>query len=249
VRNPFSSLIVSLTVAAAVCLTPAFAIGQNAQLPLPPQAPPPGNGIPDMNGVWEKPSILDLQRYIGAPPPFTPYGAEVFKNHTGADDPTGFCQPSGPARIMNSPFPVQIVQTPTQVTFLFEMHHTFHRVFTDGRSHPKDLDTTWWGDSIGRYEGNKLIIDTTGISERSWLFTSGEQHSDQLHLTQVFEKTGPETMKFTATYDDPVFYTKPWSITFNFKRSKYDIMEMICTDNNRDIPHFITSSPATPNKK
>jgi hypothetical protein len=217
--------------------------GDNAELPLPPPAPPPGNGIPDFNGVWQMPYTPDLSRPLGAPPPFTPFGADAFKNHTGADDPTGFCQPTGPTRAFHSPFPFQIVQTGGQITFLHEIHHTFRRAFTDGRGHTPDYDITWWGDSVGKYEGNKLTLDTVGISERSWLDTAGHQHSDKLHLTEVFEKTGPDTFNWTVTYDDPAYYTKPWSVTLTAKRQKYDIMEMICTDNNRDIPHFISSPP------
>lgn len=66
-------------------------------------------------------------------------------------------------------------------------------------------------------------------------------HSDQLHLTEVFEQTGPDAFNWTVTYDDPVSFATPWSITLKATRQKYDIMEMVCTDNNRDIPHFITS--------
>jgi hypothetical protein len=166
---------------------------------------------------------------------------ERWNNRVLGDDPTGFCQPTGPGRVWHSPFPFQIIQTPGMVTFLFEIHHTFHRVFTDGRKHPEPLDVTWWGSSIGRYEGNKLIVETVGISDRSWLFTAGLQHSDQLKLTWVFEKTAPDTLKFSETFDDPVYFTGPWSISYDFKPEQYDMMEMICTDNNRDVQHFITS--------
>lgn len=216
--------------------------GSNAQLPLPPRVSPPGSGIPDLNGVWDGPSILNNAiEYLGGLPPFTPLGLERWNNRVLGDDPTGFCQPTGPGRVWHSPFPFQIIQTPGMVTFLFEIHHTFHRVFTDGRKHPEPLDVTWWGSSIGRYEGNKLIVETVGISDRSWLFTAGLQHSDQLKLTWVFEKTAPDTIKFSETFDDPVYFTRPWSISYDFKPEQYDMMEMICTDNNRDVQHFITS--------
>jgi hypothetical protein len=223
-------------------LPAAAQAGDNATLPLPPKAPPPGNGLPDFNGVWSAPYTPDLSR-PGGPPPFTPFGAEQYKNHLGGDDPHGFCQPTGPTRAIHSPFPFQIVQTAGMMTLLFEIDHTFRRIFTDGRGHPEDQDLTWYGDSIGKYEGNKLTVDTTGVSGRSWLDTAGHQHSDQLHITEVFEKTGPDTIQWTVTFEDPVYFTKPWTISLPFRREKYDIMEMICTDNNRDIPHYITSQP------
>jgi hypothetical protein len=235
----------TLGAAAVLCLfggVPAAGqAGQNATLPLPPNMPSPGAGIPDLNGVWEMPYTPDLERRFGGPLPFTPFGAEKFKTHLGGDDPHGFCQPTGPTRAFHSPFPFELVQSPGMVVVLFEIDHEFRRIFTDGRGHPSDLDNTWYGDSIGHYEGNKLLVDTIGISERSWLDTAGHQHSDKLHVTEVFEKTGADSFNWIVTYDDPVYYAKPWSVTLPAKRQKYDIMEMICMDNNQDIPHYITS--------
>lgn len=241
-RGPLFCAAIALA-ALALCPAPAAAqAGDNATLPLPPRIPPPGNGLPDFNGVWVAPYTPDLSRPAG-PLPFTEFGAEQFKTHLGGDDPHGYCQPTGPTRAIHSPFPFEIVQTGGMLTILFEIDHTFRRIFTDGRGHPQDQDTTWYGDSIGSYEGDKLTVDTTGVSERSWLDTAGHQHSNRLHITEVFEKTGPDAIQWTATYDDPVYFTKPWSVSLRFSREKYDIMEMICMDNNRDMPHYITSQP------
>src|SRR5262245_65089471 len=129
------SVLKTVLVGACICLLPGPAgaqAGDNASLPLPPLAPPPGNGIPDFNGVWQMPYTPDLSPPFGGAPPFTAFGAETFNKHTGADDPTGFCQPTGPTRAFHSPFPFQIVQSAGQITFLHEIHHTFRRAFTDG---------------------------------------------------------------------------------------------------------------------
>jgi hypothetical protein len=232
------------TLLAALCCSslPAFGqAGENATLPLPPDAPPPGRGIPNFNGVWVLPYTPDLARASKSPLPFTTFGAEAFKNHLGGDDPHGYCQPTGPTRALHSPFPFEIVQTAGMLTFLFEIDHNFRRVFTDGRAHTKDLDLTWYGESVGAYEGDSLTIDTVSLSDRSWLDTAGHQHSDKLHITEKFTKTGPDAFLWTVTYDDPVYFTKPWSVSLTAKREKYDIMEMICMDNNQDMPHYITS--------
>jgi hypothetical protein len=234
-----------LAVVALSLLASVLAAGQagdNATLPLPPKAPPPGNGLPDLNGVWVAPYTPDLARAAG-PIPFTTFGAEQFKTHLGGDDPHGYCQPTGPTRAIHSPFPFQIVQSAGLTTFLFEIDHTFRRIFTDGRGHPEDLDHTWYGDSVGKYEGATLAVDTIGLSDRSWLDTAGHQHSDKLHILETFQKTEPDAIKWTATFDDPVYFTKPWTVSLPLKREKYDIMEMICMDNNRDMPHYITSPP------
>jgi hypothetical protein len=225
----------------AISLSLFAQAGENATLPLPPNPPPPGNGVPDFNGVWQLPYTPDLGRR--AEIPFTALGSDKFKTHLGGDDPHGFCQPTGPTRALHSPFPFAIVQSAGMFTILFEIDHTFRRIFTDGRGHPQDQDITWYGDSIGHYDGNSLIVDTTGISERSWLDTAGHQHSEKLHTTEKFTKTGSDSFTWTVTYDDPVYFTKPWSVTLEGKRQMYDIMEMICTDNNQDMPHYITSKP------
>jgi hypothetical protein len=218
------------------------AAAQNAQLPLPPTDSPP-EGIPDLGGVWSGPNILrepSLREALGGGlPPFTPYGLERWESRDLALDPTGLCQPSGPGRVLHSPMWYQIIQTEGQVTLLFELYHQFHRVYTDGRGHPEPLDLTWWGSSIGRYEGNKLIVETMGLDDRSWLFTAGVTHSEQLRLTWVLEKTRPDTIRVTETFEDPVYFIEPWSVSYDLERAGYDMMEMVCTDNNRDL-QFMT---------
>ena len=237
-----------LTIALLAGLFPGIflpADAQNAELPLPPTGAVP-EGLPNLNGVWMGASILGegavRQALGGELPPFTPYGRERWDNRDLARDPTGFCQPSGPGRVLHSPMWYQIIQTEGQLTMLFEIYHQFHRIFTDGRTHPEPLDITWWGSSIGRYEGSRLIVETVGLDERSWLFTAGINHSEQLRLTWVLEKTAPDTIHVTETFEDPTFFSEPFSVTYDLERAPYDIMEMICSDNNRDAQFFVTGT-------
>jgi len=213
---------------------------EEALLPPPPViSPAPSAGIPNLNGIWDSEPIRtedQIRALLGGNlPPFTPYGLERYRNHDPAADPTGLCQPGGPGRAFHTPFPFQIVQTDGLVTFLFEAYHDYHRVFVDGRTRPEFLETRWWGYSVGRYEGNKLIFETTGLDPRSWLFTAGLEHSGELKLTHVFEKTGPDTLVVTETFDDPMFFTKPWSISYGLRREAFDLLEHICMDNNREL--------------
>ena len=76
------------------------------------------------------------------------------------------------------------------------------------------------GHSTGKWEGDTLVVDTVGINDRTWLDSYGLEHSDKLHLTERFQKLGPDTIKYTVTYDDPVFFTKPWSATLNLARQR-----------------------------
>ena len=240
--NVLVSLIPALVLIAGLGWAPGSAAGQNVEIPPPLVSPAPGEGIPNINGIWTGPNILSedaVRRALGGEmPPFTPYGLERWDNKDLTQDPGGFCQPRATARVFHSPMYFQIIQTEGLVTFLFELEHQYHRVFTDGRDHPEPLDITWWGSSIGRYEGNKLEVETIGLDERSWLFSGGFEHSEQLRFTQVFEKTGPDTIAYTETYEDPVFFTEPWSISFDLERQEYDMLEVICEDNNRDPYHY-----------
>jgi hypothetical protein len=226
---------------------------QEPQLPPPPIiSPAPGDGIPNLNGIWNREPIRteeEIRQQLGGKlPPFTAHGLERWENVDPATNPTGMCQPGGTGRAFHSPFPFQIVQTEGLVTFLFELYHDYHRVYVDGRTRPEWLETRWWGYSVGRYEGNKLIFETTGLDPRSWLFSAGMEHSEQLKLTQIFEKTGPDTIQVTETFEDPVFFTEPWSISYELRREPSDLLEHICMDNPRAIVEGLYQSRSSQSK-
>jgi hypothetical protein len=92
------------------------------------------------------------------------------------------------------------------------------------------------GHSTGKWEGDTLVVDTVGINDRTWLDSYGLEHSDKLHLTERFQKTGPDAIKYTVTYEDPVFFTKPWAASLNLVRQGKDdrLMEYVCNDNEKD---------------
>jgi hypothetical protein len=197
-------------------------------------APPP-----DFNGVWSAPFTPDLSKALGHQPPFTAYGAARFAKEDEIDDPLTKCLPIGPARgIQAGIMPFQVVQTPGVFAILFENQHTFRIIHTDGRSHPKDLDATWFGDSIGHWEGDTLVVDTVGIDERTWLDTAGHEHSDQLHLAERFQKVDNNTIKWTVTFEDPKFFTESWSVTLPISRQNTEIMSYSCEENEKDRAHL-----------
>jgi hypothetical protein len=152
--------------------------------------------------------------------PYTPYGADRWKNVDTKDDPTGLCLPVGPSRAFTAPFPVYILQTPKVIGALFEYQTTWRMFYVDSK-HPADLGdygSEFMGHSTAQWETDALVVDTIGINERSWLDTAGHEHSDKLHLTERFEKINDDNIKYTLTYDDPVFFTRPVTIVRNFKR-------------------------------
>ena len=197
---------------------------------------------PDLNGVWQGPYTPDLGRAIGRGEtiPLTPYGAERFKNVDPANNPDGFCLPVGPARGFQSPAPFQLVQNDNTIAILFENQRIFRIIYLDGTKHPGDIADypEWMGHSIGHWEGTKLVVDTVGINDRTWLDTAGHEHSDKLHLVETFEKTAPDTIHYTVTFEDPVFFAKPWTSARDFKRQNTRIMSYSCEENEKDRGHL-----------
>ncbi len=218
---------------AAVLMVPGLAVAQ---------------ARPDMNGLWNPQYTPDLVKAYGKELPFTPYGAERWKNVDTANDPTGFCLPVGPARSLQSPYPFEILQTADRVAMVFEYQWTFRLIYVDGRMPPADIHEypEWMGFSTGRWDGDTLVVDTVAIHERTWLDTAGHEHSDKLRLTERFRKTGPDAIEWVVTFDDPVFFTQPWSITRTLKRMmppKDRVMSYSCEENNKDIQHLIPKQP------
>ena len=195
--------------------------------------------IPDMSGVWQAPYTPDITKPLGHDLPYTPLGLERFQKVVHADDPSSYCLPVGPARGIQAPMPFQIVQTPGLAVILFEYQHTFRLIYTDGRGHPSDLDPfRWFGDSIGKYEGDTLVVDTVGIGDRTWLDTAGHQHSDQLHLVERFQKVDAGNMKWTVTFEDPKLYKDPFTLTLPLKKQNTVLMMYSCEENEKDRGHL-----------
>jgi hypothetical protein len=202
---------------------------------------------PELSGFWVNQYTPDLSVALGRQPPFTEFGAERWRTIDTSKDPTGICLPVGPSRGFTAPFPFLLVQQGDMIGILFEYQSIWRAIYMDGRSHPDDIDDYpyFMGHSIGRWEGETLVVDTTGIDERSWLDTAGHEHSAKLRLTERFVKTGPDTMTWTATYDDPIYFTRPWSITRTFTRGKPGdrLLPYTCNENNKDVEHLQKYQP------
>ena len=202
---------------------------------------------PDLNGFWINQYTPDLSVALGRQPPFTALGAERWRTVDTSKDPTGICLPAGPSRGFTAPFPFLLVQHADAVSILFEYQATWRAIHLDGRGHPDDVNEYpyFMGHSLGRWEGDTLVVDTTGIDERSWLDTAGHEHSAKLRLTERFTKTGADTMQWVVTYDDPVFFTRPWSITRTFTRGKAGdrLLPYTCNENNKDVEHLQKHQP------
>ncbi|MBV9743934.1 MAG: hypothetical protein JO099_09240 [Acidobacteriia bacterium] len=200
------------------------------------------NGKPDMSGVWNQPYVPDMSKngrgQQGASElPFSQLGLAKWKAYDASQgDYTGNCLPFGLLRNINSPHPMQIVQNDNYIAFLFEQNTWFHVVPTDGRPHSKNVDSTWDGNSVGRWEGDTLVIDTIGLNDKTRLDTIGHPHSDKMHVIEKLQRIDAGHIAYEITIDDPLYYTRPWSNTRTFVlRPDWEIMEYSCEENNKDI--------------
>jgi hypothetical protein len=189
----------------------------------------------DLTGVWQGPYTPDLTRGTGAV--LTPWGQEKFSHFDGKMDP---CLPVGVTRQANAPDPIEIVQTPKRVVILYESWHIFRSIPTDGIDHSINPDPTWFGTSVGHWDGDTLVIDVTKMNDKTALDTNGHPHSDQLHLTERLRRTGPATMSYEVTVDDPKAYTQPWKQGRVFRlQPGIELMEYVCLENEKDRSHLL----------
>jgi len=155
------------------------------------------------------------------------------------NDPSFYCKPLGVPRM--GP-PSQVVQTPGLVVLLYQGRNTFRTIPTDGRAHNPDADWTWVGDSVGRWEGDTLVIDTTRLVEDSWLGADGWFHSNKMHVVERLSRQG-DTLTWKATVEDPVVFTKPWEITPRTLRLNPNPKALLEEDPpclEQDGPHIVT---------
>ena len=237
---------------AIVSLAPAPAAAQSAAAKSPSAAIPRlVDGKPDFNGVWDRPRVADVTKNGNAcganslgckqegsgELPFTARGLEIWKDVEHRFDYSARCMPWGYTRAWQTEYPAEIIQTPERLAILWESNNVFHVVPTDGRSHPKDMDPTWMGNSVGKYEGDTMVIDTTGFNGRTWLDTAEHPSSDQLHVVERYKFIDRDHIDYQVTWDDPKTYTKPIQNTRIFARMKpgQELMEYWCMENNKDL--------------
>jgi hypothetical protein len=203
----------------------------------PPEGPAPKTpwGKPDLNGVWQRPYTPDIERGVGSLP-YTEWGkAQWDSYHPEEGDYTGSCLPFGHVRSMNSPDPIQIMQTPTHLAFLYEQNSWFKVLPIDGRPTKKKVPT-WFGDSVGRWDGDTLVVETSNFNGLTRLDTVGHPHSDQLKTTERFTRTDAGHMAYELTIDDPKTYTKPFTSKRTFTlRTDWEILEYSCEENNKGL--------------
>ena len=248
--NRFTSSI--LAVAAALAVSSAL-LGQT------PAGPGAGakKSPPDLTGVWERrgmgpgpapgigPDGVPASGFAMQEPAMLSWAAEHYKKVRNGPlrnpydkaldefDTNLSCFPSGPTRLFTLPRPFEIRQFPDQVILLFEADHWVRRIYTDGRDHPDGYPITWMGHSIGKWDGDTLVVDTVNINDKAWLDSMGHPHSDALHVVERIRRLDHDTLEIEFLFDDPKTYPKPWGgkKRFRLQAPDYDVMEqVVCED-------------------
>ena len=215
--------------------------GRGQQQPAPPSKPTPRwpDGRPMIGapagekGIWGS----CCGNLSNAQTPFQPWARALLEYRRSNEfEPHTRCKPSGGARQFVTPYGTEIVEAPDlQKVFIFDIGgpHTFREIFLDGKPHPKDLVPSYYGDSRGHWEGDTLIVETTGFNEGFWMDRAGSPHTEKLKFTERFTRTDYNTMRYEVTVDDPGAYTAPWTNTFQMRwNAGPELFEYVCQDNN-----------------
>ena len=196
-------------------------------------SPRSADGKPDLNGVWVVRNGNFYLTWDLKPEDMQPWAAALYKQRE-ADfrrDTDGIaCLPPGPkAAIGVGPFPIKIIQNPGLTVILHEYDTIFRQIFTDGRALPEDVNPTWMGYSVGRWEGDTFVVTTAGFNDRSTIDLAGHPHTEALRTTERFHRRDIGHLDVQITFDDPKAYKRPWTLPMEFGLvPDEDLMEYVC---------------------
>jgi len=210
-------------------------------------APRTASGTVDLSGIWQTDVKYNFNLGADLKPddivmlPWAQALQAERRDNNGKDDPEGFCLPPGFPRVNGVPFPQKIVQLPGAIIILYETRTTFRQIFFyNGHTLPSDPQPTWMGYSKGRWDGDTLIVDTTGFNDKTWLDDAGHPHSEQMKVTERFRRPSFGQLLVDITIDDPKTYAKPWTVTQAFQlAADNELIEYVCNENNLDVPHLV----------
>jgi hypothetical protein len=199
------------------------------------------NGKPVIAGLWRPaPGIVgDMTRGLksGEVVPFQPWAEALFKQrraNDSRDDPTARCVVGGVPRSDFVGYPFKILETPGMVTILYEAVHAYRQIFTDGRALPVDANPAWFGYSVGRWDGDVFVVESSGFNDDVWLDNAGRPATGNLRVTERFVRKNFGQMDIEVTIDDPKAYTRPWSVTQQLAfQPDTELLEYICNENNK----------------
>jgi hypothetical protein len=212
----------------------------NLTAPAPRQA-----GKPDLSGLWR----FNAEAYSSnvtvdlKPEEIDPKVVELYKQRMedlGKDDPATFrCLPSGPRQLVSPASWVRIIQTPTMIAMLYE-DLLYRQIFMDGRELPTDPNPSFMGYSVGRWEGDTLVVDSLGFNETTWLDFGGHPHSEALKMTERIRRTDLGHLDVTVRLEDPKYYRRAWEVPLKGDLIiDTEMIEYVCNENQKDFAHLV----------
>jgi hypothetical protein len=229
---------------AVVCANQVFAAAAEPEAPRTP-TPRNADGTVDLggNGIWDLPYITNIAARMegfdqGKRPPFLPWTKAMWDYNRSNDvkyDPEGFCLPPGGPRSMGTPYPAEIIQEDDRILIIFEGGgHVWREIHMDGRPHPEQLNPTYFGHSVGHWEGDTLVVDTVGYNEKTWIDYNGHMHTEQLHTIERITRPFKEVLHYEAVIDDPGAYSESWTVAWNINWDDgQELQDYVCQENNK----------------
>jgi len=216
--------------------------------PAPPTgvAPRMADGKPDLSGYWAAGGfgpgaiLRGAQSDLGAPE-FEDWAAELSRKRLAdnlRDMPSARCLPGGIVAAVTNGTPQKVVQTPGLLV-MFSDGQFPRQIFLDGRSHPRDPNPTWLGHSVGRWEGDALVVDSIGFNDKTWLDLNGHPHTEMLHVVERYRRPDLGRLELEMRVEDPRALKRPWLIKRIYTLDpKDDVMEAVCMENEKDSQHL-----------
>jgi hypothetical protein len=174
--------------------------------------------------------------------PFQPWAAELHRQRVATnsmDNPDAHCLPLGVMQLHTHGQPRKMVQTPGLIVIIYEANAGLRQIFTDGRPLPKDPEPWWFGYSVGKWDGDTLVVESTNFRDLGWLDVEGSPLTESGKIIERFRRPDYGHLEIEVTIDDPKAYTKPWTVTVHQRiMLDTDLIEFICQENSKDGPHL-----------
>jgi hypothetical protein len=222
-------------------------------------APRTADRRPDLSGIWflhfegcgrfgcadyqAGPEFFDFGAKLPGGLPYLPWAAALVKERqadNAKDDPIGLCRAGGLFRFHTYPPPRKVVQLPGLVLILSERDVTYRQIFLDGRALPADPEPTWNGYSVGRWQGDILVVQTNGLREGTWIDRNGSPLTGAATVTERFRRPDFGHLQIEITVDDPKAYARPWTVTLTQDLAvDTELLDYHCTDNEKSVERLV----------
>ena len=197
------------------------------------------DGKPDLNGVW----LAAIHRPEGEPPAPLAWAEAIGKQrreNLNITSPGAHCLPTGLGS-SGTLRPYRLVQTRDLLVIIEESNDPARQIYLDGRSHPQDPNPSFMGHSVGRWEGDTLVVDTVGLSDRGWIAFGSYPQTEKLHITERYRRPDLGHLEREITFEDPSAFKKPWTLkrVSSLAPKDTELLEYVCAENNRDVEHLV----------